>query len=268
MRRKKIFRWIKLILIAYCAIGISLYYLQNKIMFHPEPVDRNHKYDFNVPYKEVNIPYSSNSNLNIIQFSTNTVPKGVVLYFHGNRKNISHYARFVPEFTNNAYEVWMMDYPGFGKSTGEFSEERLYDWALQTYKLSRTRFSPDSIIIYGKSMGSGIAAQLASIRDTRRLILETPYYSMPSVVGQYAPIYPVNQMIHFKIPTYKYLQKVTAPVTILHGTSDGVILHRNAENLKPFLKPGDEFISVKGGSHNDLHHFTLFQRKLDSVLSL
>ena len=70
----------------------------------------------------------------------------------------------------------MIDYPGFGKSTGVFSEQLLYDWALTLYKLARAYYSPDSIIIYGKSMGTGIAAQLASIRDCRHLILETPYY--------------------------------------------------------------------------------------------
>ena len=117
-------------------------------------------------------------------------------------------------------------------------------------------------------MGTGIAAQLASVRDTRRLILETPYYSFPSIVGQYAPIYPLRQMIHFKIPTYEYLQKVTAPVTIFHGTSDGVIRYRNASKLKKFLKQGDEFISIEGGGHNDLHEFKLFQQKLDSLLNL
>jgi alpha-beta hydrolase superfamily lysophospholipase len=268
LKKKIIFRWIKVLLVIYCVVGIALYYLQDKLMFHPEPVDKNANYSFNIPYKEVNIPFTESININIIQFTTTGKPKGVVLYFHGNRKNISHYARFAPEFTRNGYEVWMLDYPGYGKSTGELTEQRLYDWALLMYTLSRKAYSRDSIIIYGKSMGTGIAAQLASVRDTRRLILETPYYSFPSIVGQYAPIYPLRQMVHFKIPTYEYLQKVTAPITIFHGTSDGVIRHRNASKLKKFLKQGDEFISIEGGSHNDLHEFKLFQQKLDSLLNL
>jgi uncharacterized protein len=267
VKKNIIFRWVKVVLLVYCVIGLALYYLQDKILFHPKPLGRNENYNFNLPHKEVNIPFNATSNLNLIQFTTADTPRGVVLYFHGNRRNISHYARFVPEFTRNGYEVWMMDYPGFGKSTGEFSEERIYAWSLLLYNLSRNRFSPDSIIIFGKSMGTGIAAQLASVRDTRRLILETPYYSFPSIIGQYAPLYPVNRIIHFKIPTYQYLRDVTAPITIFQGTADGVIWHSNAIELKPFLKPGDEFISIKGGSHNNLHKYTLFQEKLDSVLN-
>lgn len=266
MKRKKILRWLKVLVVIYCVVGIALYYLQDKLMFHPETLPLNDKYNFEYPHKEINIPYSSTSNINIVQFQTTQPPRGVVLYFHGNRRNISHYAQFAPEFTRNRYEVWMIDYPGYGKSTGEFTEERLYNWALLLYKLARTTYAPDSIIIFGKSMGTGIAAQLASVRDTRRLILETPYYSFPSVISQYAPIYPVKQMVHFKIPTYEYLKNVTAPVSIFHGTDDGVIMYRNARKLLPYLKKGDEFVTIKGGSHNDLHQFPLFQEKLDSLL--
>ena len=160
----------------------------------------------------------------------------------------------------------MIDYPGFGKSTGVFTERKLYDWALTLYKLARANFPPDSIVIYGKSMGTGIAAQLASIRDCRHLILETPYFDMPSIIDNYLPIYPVNQMIHYKLPTWKYLQNVTAPLTILHGTDDWVIPHRNARRLKPYLKPNDLFLTVENGSHNDLYSFPVATNTLDSVL--
>jgi hypothetical protein len=161
----------------------------------------------------------------------------------------------------------MIDYPGFGKSTGVFSEDKLYEWALTLYKLARAYYSPDSIIIYGKSMGTGIAAQLASIRDCRYLILETPYYDLPSIIDNYLPIYPVNRMIHYELPTWKYLQDVTAPITIFHGTGDWIIPLRNAVRLKPFLKTTDEFMSIPDGSHNDLFQFPLVTKKLDSLLN-
>jgi hypothetical protein len=214
------------------------------------------------------LPYNANSAISIVQFTTVDTPvKGVVLYFHGNRTNISRYARFAPNFTKHGYEVWMIDYPGYGKSTGDFTEQNLYDWALIFYKLARVRFSPDSIIIYGKSLGTGIAAQLASVRDCRNLVLECPYYEFPAVVTQYAPIYPAGRILRFKIPTYQYLQKVTAPVTIFHGDEDGVIRYSNSSKLKPFLKKQDEFVTIPGGSHNDLPESSIYQKKLDSILT-
>lgn len=267
MKKNKSLRWLKIAIIVYCVIGIVLYYLQDYILFHPVQLTQKHDYNFSIPHKEVNIPYSANSTMNIIQFLVlDSSVKGVVLYFHGNKKNISWYSRFSPYFTANGYEVWMIDYPGFGKSTGIFSEQGLYDWALTLYKLARARFTPDSIVIYGKSMGTGIAAHLASVRDCRYLVLETPYYSMPSIIDNYLPIYPVNKMIHYKLPTWQYLQNVTAPVIIFHGSADWVIPYRNAERLKPFLKQGDIFVTVEKGSHNDLYRFPLVTKKLDSLL--
>jgi len=265
--KKKIFRWVKLIVLLYCIIGIGIYYLQDKILFHPQPVGRDSTYNFAAAYREVNLPYSKDVNINIIEFTTKDTPvKGVVLYFHGNRNNISRYAAYAPNFTRNGYEVWMMDYPGYGKSTGDFTEQQLYNWALVFYTLARARYSPGQIILYGKSMGTGIAAQLATIRDSKALILESPYYSLPSIVSSYFPVYPMERMIHFKIPTWQYLQQVPTTVTIFHGTDDGVIRFGNCKRLLPYLKKEDQLIKIEGGSHNDLSDYPLYQQKLDSLL--
>ncbi|MEP7277957.1 MAG: alpha/beta fold hydrolase [Bacteroidota bacterium] len=266
IKRRIVFRWIKIVLMLYGLIGIGVFYLQDRILFQPEKMAKNRAYHFSEPHREMNIPYNDSSNINIIQFTTAVKPKGVVLYFHGNRKNIGWYARYASNFTKNGYEVWMMDYPGYGKSTGMLTEKRLYDYAEQLYLLATARFAKDSIVLYGKSMGSGIAAWVASRKNCRQLILEAPYYSFTSLAAHYLPVYPVNSMIHYKIPTYQYLQQVIVPVTIIHGTADGVIPYSNAELLKPFLKPQDQFITIEGGSHNNLNDFPVFHQKLDSLL--
>jgi uncharacterized protein len=264
--KRKIFKWTRAILLIYGIVGIAIYYLQDYILFKPESKPASESYNFSIPHKEINIRYDSNANLNIVQFTCDTPSKGVVLYFHGNRKNIGWYAKFAPNFTKHGYKVWMLDYPGFGKSTGTLTEQRLYDYAHQLYKLARVNFGKDSIIIYGKSMGTGIAAQLASKRDCRRLILETPYYSMHALATNYFPMYPVKKMIHYRLPTYEYIKEVFAPVSVLHGTDDWTIPYRNAIRLKTVLKPIDEFITIEGGSHNNLNDYPEFKNKLDSLL--
>ncbi len=266
---QKIIRWVKVIVLLYCVLGIALYYLQNVFLFHPVPLARDYKYQFDRPFEEVEIPMNKTDTLNLVKFfPKGGVTKGVVIYFHGNRTNINRYAKFTSVFTDRQYEVWMGDYPGFGKSTGERTEKLLYEQAMQMYRLARAKFPPDSIIIYGKSLGTGIAAYLASMEDCRSLVLETPYYSIPAVFGCYAPIYPVGRMITYKIPTHEYLQDVRAPVTILHGTRDGVIPYHCAEKLKGVLKPADRFITIEKGSHHDLNKFPLFTNSLDSILNI
>ncbi|HEY8397626.1 MAG TPA: alpha/beta fold hydrolase [Flavihumibacter sp.] len=262
--------WLKIALLAYAGIGIGIYYLQDYILFHPEPLTRTTPYRFEQPFQELNIPFDKETNLNIIRFmpaaDSSTKARGAVLYFHGNKKNIHHYARFVKDFTDRGYEVWMPDYPGFGKSTGSFSEEKVNGFAEQVYKLARQKFGTDSIVIYGKSMGTGIAAQLASRSVCSKLILETPYYSIRSLFKRYLPIYPVDRMIKVEFPTYSYLPKVHAPIIIFQGTDDGVVPFSNAEKLKPLLKPTDRFVVVEGGSHNDLASYPVYQETLTEIL--
>jgi pimeloyl-ACP methyl ester carboxylesterase len=265
--KKKIFTWVKIVIILYCLVGIGLYYMQEKLIFHPEVLAENYQFNFSFPFKEVNLPYTQQSTINIIQFQpADSNVKGVVLYFHGNGQNISRYASHAPVFTKNNYEVWMIDYPGYGKSTGELTEQNLYNWALIFYKLARARFPKEKIILYGRSLGTGIATQLASVRDCKALILEAPYYSLPSLAGTKAPIYPVNQMIRYKFPNYKYLQEVTAPVTIFHGANDELIPIGQSKKLKPFLKKNDEWIPVENAGHNNVMNFDRYTTKLDSIL--
>jgi fermentation-respiration switch protein FrsA (DUF1100 family) len=116
-------------------------------------------------------------------------------------------------------------------------------------------------------MGTGIATQLASVRDCKALVLETPYYDFPSVVSQYMPIYPIKWMLHYQIPTYQYIKNVIAPITIIHGTEDGVINYKQSLKLSKLLKANDQFITIKGGSHNDLFNHKQTIKTLDSVLT-
>lgn len=251
----------------YLLIGLLLYVLQDYYLLHPKPLPAGYAYAFNQAYKEVNLSYDSGVNINIIQFTTTaSTPKGIVLYFHGNRKNIDWYAKFAPHFTHQGYEVWMMDYPGFGKSSGNFTEQTVYDWALQTYKLANAKMSSDSIIIYGKSLGTGVAAQLASIKKCKRLLLETPYYCLPDVVAGYAPIYPLQRMIKYQFPVHQYLPLIPEPITIFHGTNDWVIHYSHAKKLQPLLKPTDVFITIEGGDHNNLNDYKQMQVYIDSLL--
>jgi uncharacterized protein len=274
VNKKLVWRWVKVALLLYGIVGIAAYYAQGYLLFHPTPVPRSTIYNFGArPHTELNIPYDQETSLNVVELRATDRPadslaKGVVLYFHGNRHNAEWNLPFASRLTAKGYEVWIMDYPGYGKSTGAFSEQKLYDYALVFYKLARSRWKPLQIILYGRSIGTGIAAQLASVRDCRRLILESPYYSIESLAAHYLPVYPWNRMLRYHFPTYSYLPAVTAPVTIFEGTRDRTVPYGNALRLKPLLKSGDEFITIEGGGHRDLYQFPPYTQKLDSLMAL
>jgi hypothetical protein len=230
------------VILVYSVIGIIVFYVQDRFILHPVKLEAGKPYTFTQPFTELNLNYDSETNLNVVEFKATDRPadsvapdadslaplasglapgaighgKGVVLFFHDGRGNIGDYAGLSRAMTDQGYEVWMMDYPGFGKSTGPMDEQRLYDLALIFYKLARSRWKPLQIVLYGQGFGTGIAAELASIRDCRRLILERPYYSMTSVFRRFLFLYPVGgRFLHYHLPVHEYLEKVTAPVTII-----------------------------------------------------
>jgi alpha-beta hydrolase superfamily lysophospholipase len=244
-----------------------LYYVQDKILFHPIPLPATHAFKFAGKFEEVNIPFNKTDTLNLIRFLPDGMPrKGIVVFFHGNRGNVERYARYASFFTSRGYELWMPDYPGFGKSVGKRTERKMNEQAYQVYRMAAARIHPDSIIIYGKSFGTGIATCLAANASCKQLILETPYQSIPALFGYYAFLYPVNRMVTYKLPVRELLSEVKAPICIFHGTDDGVIPYRHAKVLAAELKATDRFITLENGNHHNLAGFPLYQQAMDTLL--
>lgn len=240
MNRTILFRWIKIFLLLYCVIGIVFFYSQDLLLFHPVKKDPDQPWNFSRPFTELNLAYDPSTTLSIVEFKADPADspaRGVVLFFPDNSGNVSTYADSFGDLTAKGYEVWCMDYPGFGKSRGSRTEKQLYAHALTFYKLARSRWKPSQIVLYGQGFGTGIAAQLAAVRNCRRLILERPYYSMTSVYRRFLFLYPLGTMLHYHFPVYEYLPAVSDPVTIYDG--DG--------RLRSLLKPGDEYFAQKTG---------------------
>jgi uncharacterized protein len=265
--KKKILGWVKIIAVLYAGIGIGLFYIQDKFIFHPTKRTSDYRFKFEGKFEEINIAFNETDTMNLIKFlPSDSVRKGIVIYYHGNMNNIEHYAAFTKPFTSKGYEVWMEDYPSFGKSTGVITEKKLYEQAMQVKKMADSKYKSDSIIIYGKSLGTGIAAYVASNTSAKMLVLETPYFSIPALFNCYAPIYPTEAMANFKIPTFEYLQDVKYPITIFHGTSDGVIPYRSSIKLKTFLKPIDTYITVPKADHININKTKIYLKAIDSLL--
>ena len=263
--KRTIRRTAKTLLLVYIIGGIFLYFIQDLLLFHPTPLPQNHTFSFRQPFEEVNVPVDGRT-LSIVKFHPHSVRRGIVLFFHGNRHNVEHYSKYPSLFTKNGYEIWMIDYPGFGKSTGKRTEEAMYHDALLMYNYAAKEINKDSLVIYGKSIGTGVASFLASQRQSKQLILETPYYSIDALARHYFPFYPVIPMTRYSFPIYKYLKDVKTNVAIFHGTADEVIPYKQAKQLTAENK-NVQLITIAGGKHNNLSRFPLFQQKLDSLLS-
>ncbi|ASZ09534.1 lysophospholipase [Chitinophaga pendula] len=249
----------------YILVGIGIYAFQETLIFHPEGLPANYTFRFKEPFEEIRIPVNKKEQLSAVLFKA-AQPKGILLYFHGNARNINWYADRTTDFTKAGYDVLMMDYRTFGKSTGTLTEEGIYTDALLMYDIARKRFEPGKIILYGRSLGTGVAAQLAAVRDCRSLVLEAPYYSVDDVAGHFAPFYPYSLLLQYRFPTYQYLPKVTAPVTIFHGTDDHTVPYSSGKQLEQFFKKGDTFVTIQHGHHNDLATTPQYQQRIKEIL--
>ena len=170
--KKIIFRWIKVFAFLYLFIGIALFFFQEMFLFHPVKLDRSYRYQFSFSFEEVDIPFNKTDTISMVKFyPADSVSRGVVIYLHGNKGNINRYAKFAANFTKHGYEVWMEDYPGFGKSTGTLNENKLYQQAKHIYSMAAVKFNKDQIVVFGKSFGTGIADYLASVKACKQLIL-------------------------------------------------------------------------------------------------
>lgn len=265
-------KYIRYILLVFALLCAIFYGYQHLLFFQPKALDANHVFTFPVRMKFTTstISFDENTQIDVVKFQqddTTLAAKGVVLFFHGNRYNVEHYSPYAAYFTRNGYEVWMPDYPGYGRSTGEIDAGVLEELSLQLYKMARIRFSPDGIVLYGKSLGTGVASYLASERDCRHLILETPYYSLSSLAQTYAWFLPVPLLIRFNLTNGEFFKEITSPITVIAAGNDELIPLQNTLRLLPKMKKNDAFYVVKSARHNGLPGFESYQKVIDSVMA-
>ena len=251
------------ILIAWLNLG----YAMEKIIFQPKKLAANYTYQFEQDCAELNLTPEKDVLINALYFKAKT-SKGLILYFHGNRDNLARWGAIASQLTQYGYDVFVMDYRGYGKSYGIRTEENLYKDALYCYNFILKQYKPNQIILYGRSLGTGIASWLSAQVQPTKLILETPYYSMSDLVKQYYTLSEIDHKLTYKIPSFNYLKNADFPILILHGTADEVVPYTSGEKLYQTLPEGQKtFIRFERGQHNNLKDFKEYWEAVGSFLN-
>ncbi|MFK2818493.1 alpha/beta fold hydrolase [Flavobacteriaceae sp. LMIT009] len=255
------------VLVIYFVISIALYYLQDYLLFKPEKLPKDFQFFYeNQITQEYNMETRDGAVINGLRFRVEN-PKGVVLYLKGNSKSIKGWGKFAVDFTRHGYDVFMLDYRGFGKSTGRRSQKAIKRDLQAVYNKIRDRASEENIIIYGRSLGSGFAAKLASINNPKMLILDAPYYSLTKVTARYMPFMPLSVLIKYPLPTHKWLKYVQCPIHIIHGTNDKLIPYKTSVKLSKVNPKLTKLHTVIGGGHKDLNNFESYHIMLGDIIN-
>ncbi len=238
---------------------------QDHFIFRPQKLSAEYEYTFEEPFTEIFLDTPDGGRLNALWFKRINA-KGVVLFFHGNAGNLARWGHLHHFFHRLGYDFFVYDYRGYGKSTGKRTEHLLYEDARGMYQYLKQFYGESQIVLFGRSLGSAFASRVAVESKAKMLILETPFYSMRRLFYAYYPFLPRLFFFKYHFSNHHYLRQVKCPIYIFQGTKDWVVPYKCAARLQKWLKPTDEFITIPGGSHNNLLFYDIYNRKLQAFL--
>ncbi|MEL6588995.1 MAG: alpha/beta hydrolase [Bacteroidota bacterium] len=246
---------------AILVVGANL--LLPRFLFLPTQLKSDYQFQFSQLFEEVWLEEGA-FRIHGLHFPVDSAA-GLVLYFHGNADDLQRWGEYLTDLTEKGYAVLAIDYPGYGKSPGKPSEEGIYQATELAWQWALERYSPDQIVIYGRSLGSGAASYLSSQHAAQVLILETPFYSVPDVLRERFSI-GIWWNDQYQFPNNQHIEQSQNEVFIFQGTSDRVVPYRSAIKLRPLLQSENHFIIIDGGTHHNLSKFPLYHEQLTQIL--
>lgn len=260
--------WYSLLLSMGMLYGILclIFYLgQDFFFFRPERLPKWFAYKYPFPFSEVNFEMEDGGLINALHFR---VPnsKGVVFYIKGNSRSIKGWGKFAKDFVGKGYDFFIVDYRGFGKSRGRRTESILYSDLQQVYKWLASNYEEEKIVLYGRSLGSGLATRIASWNNPKILILDCPYYSFLHHIRRYGFWLPLRLLLRYQIRTDQFIKKVHCPIHIIHAVRDRLIPYRQSLMLKALLPEKIQLHPIIGASHNNIPSFPEYHDLLYDLL--
>jgi pimeloyl-ACP methyl ester carboxylesterase len=243
---------------------------QDELIFRSVKLEKEHVFELKHPYEEIYLKNNDQSEIHSLWFK-NEKPKGVVLFFHGRGKNLNFWSFRAYPFIERGYDVFIIDYRGFGKSSKGFKESWFLEDGDTAYNFLKAKYPENKIFVYGHSMGTSIATWVASQHDPNKLILEAPFYSMIDAacyLKPYIPEFLVRMILKYHLRTDLWIEKVKVPITIFHGVPDKIIPYKQSLMLYEKIKHREntEIVILSDAGHADIHENPVYIKKLNELM--
>ncbi|MCY7333585.1 MAG: alpha/beta hydrolase [Pseudanabaena sp. CAN_BIN31] len=267
-------RWLRPVAIAgiaiasfYGSVCIALWFGQTRLIFAPEREITTTPAKFNAKYEDVLIPVkkADGNSENIYGWwlpnakqeeKADLGDRKVILYLHGNGKNISANAKHANRLMRMGFSVLLIDYRGYGRSEGAFPNESSVYIDAQTawdYLISKG-YKPNQIMIYGHSLGGAIAIDLATKHpDVLGTIVEASFTSITELATlepKYR-VFPINLLIHQRFDSIAKVRSLSVPVLYIHGTADDLIPAAMSQQLFEATSSKKQIVLIPNGGHNN-----------------
>jgi alpha-beta hydrolase superfamily lysophospholipase len=251
--------------------GISL--KQEDLLFHPEPLPAGFSFAGLYPpeqdVEEMRIAVDG-AELDALLFRQ-PESRGLVFYLHGNAGNLVSWTRNVAFYRQLGFDLFMLDYRGFGRSTGRIaSEAQLHADVRAAWARVAPAYAGKPVVILGRSLGSGLATRLAADVTPALLILVTPYTSVERLATEQFPLVPAA-LLKYPLRTDQVIGEVKSPILIAHGDADELIPFDHARQLAAASSGRAVLLRVSGAHHDDIHQFPAYleglSQRMDEIAS-
>jgi fermentation-respiration switch protein FrsA (DUF1100 family) len=236
----------------YLGVLVLLMALENSLVYHPTAASVDWQPPPGPEVRDVELTSADGTRIHGWWYP-NEGADGALLYLHGNAGNLSHRGSSIAELRRElGVSVLIIDYPGFGRSGGRPSEAGCYAAADAAHEwLTREqKIAPEKLLIYGASLGGGVAVDLASRREHRALILVKTFTSMPDVGQGLYPWLPVRWLMRNRYESLAKIGRCKRPVFVAHGTADELIPFAHGERLFAAANEPKRFLAMPGIDHN------------------
>ena len=235
----------------YFGLVALMYFVQRSMMYFPETV-RTAPAAAGFPEAEEIVLDSADGERVIAWHVPPRGDRPVVLYFHGNGGALRYRVDRFRALTADGIGLVALSYRGYAGSTGRPSEEGLIADARAAYAFAAARHPAARLVLWGESLGSGVAVALAAEKPVARLVLEAPFSSAVDIAARAYPIVPVRWLMKDQFRSDLRIGKVNAPVLIVHGDQDRVVPIASGERLYALITAPKRFVRVPGAGHEDL----------------
>jgi uncharacterized protein len=252
------------VVLIYCGICVVYFFLQEKFIFVPTIPGEPFEAKITGESEEYFIETPNGGKIHAMLIR-NKNPMGLVFYLHGNTGSLKRWQFMAEEISDYGYDVFTIDYRGYGKSKGKKSEAIMHRDVEHCYDFIVSKYSNSNIVIYGRSLGCAFATRLATRRSSSKIVLETPFLNMIKTGKYYLPFLPVKYLLRYRFRSDIYIQFIDKPILVLHGTKDIVVPHSHAIEL---FRTGEshqreiKMVTIVGGKHSNLNSFPLFRERL------